>query len=488
MHELIIPTEVKISEIKQNGSLSPNNYKKLTIKNPKQHNTKFYLDEHIPYLKGVEPGSSAYVPQSSQIFLRNSCINNLQFSVDKTKFIYLNPKYYNSSTICDGDVLFCTDANIGDCCLYISDEENITFSSGVVKLCFKDEKYKYYVLAFMKDNYFREQLNAKTPKGATIRHSGDLFLECMVPDCPAEWVYNIVESLIKNIAYSEYNSNKKLRRSEQIIHDELITKDYSYINPSVKQLYKKMRLDSGIYSNTVFQWEKNVRDYKYGCSSLEEFGFKLKRGPNLAKRDLGRSIQTDTYRNNYNVLIYPSDISSSGYIQKVSYLGARNPIWFLGERDVLFSAEGTVGKTFAVCDESMHFTTNFHGTIIYPKSNDVSLNKSIFLALYLNYLRHNKVFERMSVGANGGSFAVGYWDNIIIPNVRNDIMLKLSELYNKKVALDPVKFDLNAIKNAGIYQLNSFLIKCKALLHQLCHDIKEGQIQSENFYIRYIDN
>ena len=76
----------------------------------------------------------------------------------------------------DGDILFCTDANIGDCSLFISDKENLAFSSGMIKLNFQQEKYKYYVMAFMRDDYFREQLNAKTPKGATIRHSGDLFL------------------------------------------------------------------------------------------------------------------------------------------------------------------------------------------------------------------------------------------------------------------------------------------------------------------------
>ena len=213
----------------------------------------------------------------------------------------------------------------------------------------------------------------------------------------------------------------------------------------------------------------------------------MRRGPNLAKRDLGRSIQTDSYRKNYNVLIYPSDISSAGYIQKVSYLGAKNPIWFLEERDILFAAEGTVGKTFAVCDETMHFTTNFHGTIVYPKSKDISLNKSIFLALYLNYLRHNEIFERMSVGANGGSFAVGYWNNIIIPNVDDDFMSILADLYNKKTELNPAVFDLSAIKEAGIYQLNSFLIKCKALLHQICHDIKEDNLKNEAFYMSFID-
>lgn len=482
MHELIVPTEVRISEIKANGSLSPNNYKKLTIKNKKQHTISFYLDE-VPYQKGIEPGSSAYVPKSQQQFLRNSCINDIQFSVDKSKYIYLNPNYFNDSMVADGDVLFCTDANIGDCCLFISDGESVGFSSGIIRLNFKNEKYKYYTSAFMRDDYFREQLNAKTPKGATIRHSGDLFMECLIPDAPNEWVYSVVESLVKNIVYSEHTSEKKLRKSEQLIHDEIMIREFPYVNPSVKQLQSQARLDSGIYSNTVFQWKENIRNYKHGYSDLEQFGFELKRGPNLAKRDLGRSIQTDTYRSGYNVLIYPSDISPAGYIQKVSYLGARNPIWFLGKRDILFAAEGTVGKTFAVCDETMHFTTNFHGTIIHPKTDNVPLKKSVFLALYLNYLRQQRIFERMSVGANGGSFAVGYWDNVLIPKVDECFMDQLVLLYNNDVQLNPVAFNLDLLNEAGIYQLNSFLIKCKALLSQLCNDIKNDTLQDRDFYM-----
>ena len=148
------------------------------------------------------------------------------------------------------------------------------------------------------------------------------------------------------------------------------------------------------------------------------------------------------------------------------YLGARNPIWYLGEKDILFAAEGTVGKTFAICDETMHFTTNFHGTIIYPiDRKNTPIKKSIFLALYLNYLKSNKVFEKMSVGANGGSFAVGYWDNIIIPNVDESFMDKLADLYNKRARLIPSIFNLYAISEAGIYQLNSFIINCVTIQH-----------------------
>lgn len=485
MHELIVPTEVKFSEIKENGSLSPNNYKKLTIKNPNRHPVSSYMDRTSPYLKGVEPGSGAYVSKSEQVFLRNSCINEIQYSVDKYKYLYLNPNYYNGSMVENEDVLFCTDANIGDCCLYIGGGEKIAFSSGMIKLNFQQEKYKYYIMAFMRDDYFREQLNAKTPKGATIRHSGDLFLECEIPDCPYEWVYVLMESLIKNIAYAEHSADMKLRKSEILIEKEVISQNYDYVNPSFRELIDMARLDSGIYSNTVFQWRENVKNYKKGYSSLSEFGFELKRGPNLARRDLGRSIQTNTYRKGYSVLIYPSDISSSGYVLKVSYLGARNPIWFLGEKDILFAAEGTVGKTFAVCDEKMHFTTNFHGTIIHPKTKRIPLKKSVFLALYLNFMRYKGVFERMSVGANGGSFAVGYWDNVIIPNVEDSFMDILMDLYNKKVAINPAIFNIDLINEAGIYQLNTFLIQCKALIRCLCNDIKNGTIRSEEYYFNY---
>ena len=218
---------------------------------------------------------------------------------------------------------------------------------------------------------------------------------------------------------------EQLSCSEEVyqkIAEEIITKEYDYINPSIQLLISKARLDSGVYSNQVFQWKSNVENYNSGYSNLEEFGFKLKRGPNLAKRDLGRSIQTKRFRKGYSLLIYPSDISSSGYINEVSYLGARNPIWYLGKSDILFSAEGTIGKTFIVCDDTMKFTTNFHGTIISPISPEISLDKSIFIGLYLNFLRSNEVLSKMSVGANGGSFAVGYWDNIIITIVSETFM------------------------------------------------------------------
>lgn len=487
MHELIAPKEVKISNLKNNGSLSPNNYKKLAIKNSNQQELSFFLDKTNPFTRGIEPGSTAYVAYSKQAFLRNSCIDNIRFSADKDKYIYLNPIYYDDNAVNNEDILFCTDANIGDCCLFISDDEKVLFSSGMIKLNFCDEKMKYYAMAFMRDDYFKEQLNTLTPKGATIRHSRDLLLQCKIPICNVEWILDLFENLIKNISYTEYICDKKMRKTEALMDEEFMVKDYSYQNPTFANLRDKVRLDSGIYSNQVFQWKKNIENYKNGYTNLEGFGFKTQRGPSLQIRDLGRSIQSNTYRKNYNVLIYPSDISSAGFINKVTYLGARIPVWFLGEKYILFASEGTIGKTFIVCDNKMKFTTNIHGTMIYPLDSNTDISKSIFLGLYLNYLRHKGVLAKMSVGANGGSFAVGYWDNIIIPKADEKFQRLVAKEYNNENKLSIIKFDKEKIMNAGIYQLNNFLINCKALLNILCDDIKNDELKDIDFYQHYMD-
>lgn len=486
MEDIIIPEQINISKVIKIDSLSPNNYREINIPNKCQTELKDYLDDNVPYIKGEEPGSITYVRNSNIRFLRNSCINKLNYGFDREKLIYLNPKYGFENMLNNHDILLCKDANIGDTCLFIKNSnEDIVFSSGLVKLNFKEEKYKYYCLALLKDSYFLKQLDALTPKGSTMRHSGELFLKCKLPDAQGkEWVYEICENITKNIAYAEHYSYEKLSHSIKLIEDEIIKKQYSYVQPTFSKLGTENRVDAGIYSDTVFNWYHNVLNYEAGYQNLEEYGFKLKRGPNLAKRDLGRSIQTKEYKPNFNVLVYPSDISNAGYILEETYLGARNPVWFLEKSNILFSAEGVVGKTFAICDETMKFTTNFHGTIIYPVDKKTPLYNSIFLALYLNYLRQRKILEKMAVGGNGGSFAIGYWDMILIPKVNDSFKQDIAKLYYSPTELNVNKFDESKIKSSGIFNLNNFRIQCFAVLQSLIDDLKTGKLKDKSFYIK----
>lgn len=63
----------------------------------------------------------------------------------------------------------------------------------------------------------------------------------------------------------------------------------------------------------------------------------------------------------------------------------------------------------------------------------------------------------------------------------------LYDLYNKNTLLNPAIFDLSVIEEAGIYQLNAFLIKCKASLRRLCNDIKNDTLQSQEYYKHMMD-
>lgn len=485
MGNLTHPKQINIQDVLENKSLSTSNYKTTSIERKKQVTVSTLLQSNFPYQKGEEPGSKAYVNFSLVRFLRNSCVNIENFGYLPEKLIFLNPNYGYENMLKNGDVIFCKDANIGDACLYLREKKETTvFSSGMLKLNFRDERYKYYCLALFKDSYFLQQLNFLTPKGATIKHSGDQFLNCKIPEIgdSEEWVYLTFKNIVLNIAYSEHLCREKLQKTEDIISKELLVNDISFQYPNISQLKNEKRCDASIYSPKVYELFENLRLYPGGFSTLAEYGFELKRGPNLAKRDLGRSIQTDTYHPNYHMLVYPSDIADGGYLLRTSYLGARNPVWYLNTGDILFAAEGTVGKTFIICDKQHKFTTNFHGMIIHPHNNEIELEKSVFLGLYLNFLRAKGIISLLAVGGQGGSFAESYWDYIKIPLFPNSINNSLKKLYTNNVNLIPTEHDLPNLRNAGIYELNNFRITCMAMLNLIIEDLKNDSLKNLEYY------
>jgi len=209
----------------------------------------------------------------------------------------------------------------------------------------------------------------------------------------------------------------------------------------------------------------------------------MKRGPNLQVRDLGRSITSPNYRKNYHVLVYPSDISDNGYILRETFLGARNPVWYMKEGDILFAAEGTVGKMFVICDESMKFITNIHGLIISPTNSKPRLDDSISLGLYLHFLRRYGYFDLVSVGGQGGSFAVNYWDNFKVPDFDPELKRRMSRLYHSGARLAPNKHSIQELERAGVFELNQFRIECQEVLKVVVEDIKSDRARSPEDYV-----
>jgi hypothetical protein len=486
---LLCPDEVNISDINSVQSLSPRNFSTIDIPNKSKKKLLSFLDDKAPCHFGEEPGSFAYVSNSSIAFVRNSCIDQLNYSNQLSKEIYLNPKYGYENMLCDEDVLLCKDANIGDSCIFLCEKEKeYVISSGVVKLNFKNNIFKYYCLAFLQDEYFLHQLDALTPRGATIRHAGSKFLECFIPELNTEErkLVPLLEACLKNSAYAERISLTKLNAANTAIKNDFLEEDEEYELPSFSAVNKSLRLDGGYYSTVVNNINHSLNKYSNGTITLNDFGFILKRGPNLAKRDLGRSIKSNDYKKNYHLLVYPSDISDNGYILKEVYLGARNSVWYMKSGDILFSAEGTVGKVFVICDEKMKFITNFHGLIISPKNKKISLENSIILGQYLHFLRSYGYFDKVSVGGQGGSFAVNYWEGFRIPKFDAKLKKKVAMLYHSGAKLNPGTFCLTELDKAGVFELNHFRIKCQEVVKMIVKDIKNGIPNNRDYYLSSI--
>jgi hypothetical protein len=481
---LLCATEIRVSSLGEGSVLSPKNYATINIHNPNKSFLRDFLNVEDPFTSGSEPGSFSYVPQSNVSFIRNSCIDSLNWSNQTDKEIFLNPKYGYATKLARNDILLCKDANIGDSCLFIPREgREYAISSGVVRLNFLDEQYKYYCLAFLRDNYFINQLDAKTPKGSTIRHAGTRFLDCLIPSIGAaeQELLPLIESLTKNMAYAERVSLKKLDAAYSLIKAEFLREKEIHSYPSHSALSVAGRLDAGYYSDIASNIQYSLDQYK-NVLQLEQAGFSLKRGPNLQVRDLGRSITSPNYKKNYHVLVYPSDISDSGYILRETFLGARNPVWYMKAGDILFSAEGTVGKMFVICDEKMKFITNIHGLIISPNKDTLHLKDSISLGLYLHFLRRYGYFDMVSVGGQGGSFALNYWDNFMIPDFDPELKDQIANLYHSGAQLAPHIHSLEEMERAGVFELNQFRIECHEILKRIVEDIKTGQTRPYSEY------
>lgn len=488
MTELLIPDEVSFTRISSTNSFSPKNFGAIDIPRKNKLTLREYLNEKVPFIKGIEPGTIAYVPKSNIRFVRNSCINSESYTNDLNKEIYLNPNYGFLNTLETWDVLLCKDANIGEACLfYKNDNYSYQYSSGMVKLNIADDKYKYYLLAMIRDSYFQSTLDSLTPRGSTIRHAGNKFLECKIPTLTKDELkqIGIFEIILKNLTLLEVECYKKQQEAIEIIEEELLASDYEHCEPSISSLINSARIDAGFYSEEVEAINYSVSKYPRGASSIESFGFKVRRGPNLAKRDLGRSLKSTSFKQGYNILVYPSDISDFGCITKQVYLGSRSDVWFLHYGDVLFSAEGSVGKAFCVCSEDLKFTTNFHGIILTPiveNKEELDIARSAFLTAYLTFLRKKGVLDKLSVGGQGGSLAVSYWDTFKIPLFQQSKIEAIAVKYYSNTELDPFEDNTTKIPMAGISDLSNFRIKLEALLKKLVNDVKSGQLRPLSEY------
>lgn len=476
--------------VKCDFSLSSSRHKKFEIANQNCKLVKEFLTHTLSRKDlGVEVGSANYIGQSSHYFLRTKALQDHSYLPEITPetALPIMPNSFVKMNLKAGDLIISKDSNIGEIVILDKDYPNVMLSGALYKL--PVSQYKYYLLAMMKHAIFREQLDFIVPKGATIRHAKTLFLDCKIP-MPNENTENVIQ-FVENLTQAIVNKQRLIKERYQailaLIEKELLDnqKDntFSFNLPTIKEIENIGRLDTGLYSKEYKELDYFISNYKNKFSLLKDLGYKPLRGPNLAVSVIGYTYYSaHNISNKFYKLIQPTDLSEYGTIKTERYFGNANNIPTLNKGDILFGAEGNIGKVYINIEVNTKSITNFHGVSIVNKNID--LPNKCFIACYIKWLRAKNYFKFYSTGGQGGSFGLEKIGNIKVPKFPTEKQQQIAKLYHNPTTYDVKNATLDNFlvlddefnSQAGIYELDKTAKQLQIILNQAIENIINDKV------------
>ena len=462
----------KLSElISNNFSLSPTNYNTISNGNAERIKLKDLLDRPLEKKdNGSDVGFSAYLSQSDYYFMRAKSLDSKFFTPMPfgEAVVPMNKKFFQQYNLKKGDILISKDSNIGECVILSKDMSNFMPCGALYRLPLS--KHKLYVLAMIKSEDFRKQLDKIVPIGATIRHAGKKFLECTIPfpKNNRETVIKNIEDLVAQLIEIERLIIDKDNQIVNKILSELLSgckKDIINIHfkTNLSEIIESARLDAGYYAPMAKKQKAILANYQYGSQTLEEMGYTIKRGQNLQISNIGKSVYSDTFKEGYYTVIKPTNFSDYGTVESFEYLGNKNKLITLNDGDIVFSGEGTVGKCILFTDTQEKWITNIHGIVLHK--DNAHLVESAFVSCFLRFLRKWGYYDHFTVGGQGGSLGKNYWDAVLIPNMPSEVKNEIANLYFSKGN------NTNKLDNMGIIQLDKTKKEIEAKLFLLINQI-----------------
>lgn len=461
-------------------NLAPYQLDILAFDNKNAYLVKDFLSRDIKKTdNGVEVGSDKYISNSPYYFLRAKSLqaNSFLLELIGDSFVPMNPKVFVNYKLEKGDVLISKDSNIGEVVILDKDYPNFMPSGALYKLPLDTDKY--YLLAFMKSDIFKDQLDLKVPKGATIRHAGKKFLECKIPypnKKNKDQIVQYIEVLVKAIIGKEKEIRSKHDRILELIELELKenqikTSNYIYTLPKISDVRKNNRLNGAFYYADFKEKEYVIKNYYGGYKNIYDLGFEVSRGQNLQVSCIGRSVYSTIPHENFYTLLLPKNLSIYGTVILEEYLGNPKKLKTLKEGDIIFGAEGfEKGRSIVIFKDQRNTITNIHGITLNHKGNDMVL--SIFVKCFLDYLRKIGLIDYYAVGGNGGSLAMKYWNDIPFPTLPREKKQEIAQLfysspnYPQDLQIDNfLSKDIEWNNIAGIHDLEKSLKILKSRLH-----------------------
>lgn len=475
-------TSVKILEIKNNErkALSARDYRELQISNSNVKKLSTLLIDDPK--QGKEIGSPYYMKKSTHRFLKTVNISE-NFLVDLSTIEYCKPG--NSVFPKKNEILIVKDGvgnGLGNVALYpYNNDDNMdSISSGLISINVK-EKLKYYVLAMLKSQHFKDFIDLNTAQGSTIRHSQKIALEYNVPfpvsenNISTENVIKLVDGIMKNIISKEKQIKKKEYKINEIIYNELKNNQkvggYKQTHTRISLIKEKNRLDSGLYERKYKELEFLIENYKNSFFTIPKDKFKSGSTPKIRIFNPKNS--------NFN-WVTPTLITDNGFYKPYTSINMKTNN-NLSKDSILIINRTSKGKKgeyvgiacyYPICK----YGKGHHNQGIY-RIEDYTKEEKLFIVCLLNSDLYRKLCGCISIGSKMKEMKVTDFSELKFLDFkvdrRNEVIREYyNEVNKEKINLDNyINYNKNRNQSLGIFQNSYELVELRKKLDEIIHKI-----------------
>jgi type I restriction enzyme S subunit len=437
MEYIEIPTEITKNEVALKGySLSASRYRSIRITNKNRVPLRELLDRPLkPSDKGIEVGSQSYISHSPFQFIRVKGIQPESFlpSFSPESVVPILPTSFKNYSLKEGDILISKDSNIGEVVLLDRDYPKHMISGGIYKLPIT--KKKYYIFGLLKSEFFKTQLLFLVSRGVTIKHAKTLFLDCEIP-FPNQKNNDEVVKYIESLVISIINREKGIKESTEVL-DKTIWQEltdqkadiFNYEYPTLENIKKNSRLDTGTYSKEFRKIDFLVKNYKKGFYFIDSK--KIKSGGTPKKRVLGDS---DSLK---YLWITPTNITDFGTIGNEEGITCdKNNLNQNAMLLVNRTSRGGRGKYVGIAmyyDSALYKKAQYNQGIYrvfgYP---DLDL---IFMSCFMNSRYMREYCSGLSVGSKMKEIKASQFLEIPFPNFSESKKTEIANTYKDIISL-----------------------------------------------------
>ncbi|GAB1372768.1 hypothetical protein MASR1M45_28310 [Candidatus Kapaibacterium sp.] len=368
---------------------------------------------------------------------------------------------------------------------------NIVYSSHIFKIIPKDNHLKFYILAFLKSDFCKNELGTLVYRGATLRRGGDKFLKLRIPFPNSN--KNEIISFISDLVLSVINKENKIKEKSKIINSiidvELNTNQlpnqFVFRHSKYFESYQTSRLDTGTYSNEFKTIEFLIRNYKNGIFYINKKNIASGNTPTQRIIDCNTQLK---YK-----WITPTNISDFGYFIGSDRILFKNKKNNLNKNAMLVinrTSKGGLGEYVGI---SAFYDYNIYGVGhhnqgIYQVTGYTDYQLK-FMACFMNSPLLRKYCAGLSVGSKMKELKTNHILSIPFPNFPENKIIEIANLYhnsdvkmNDELNLDNfTQFDFDFNNKAGIIQLEQQITKIKIHLNKTLENI----INDENVKIDF---